>query len=146
MGCMLTCPESGRAKFVADVLRFRNLSAKVMDALEEHLKDCSREYVGGTTKEAARDRLRHWVAERREDDPDFWPAYGRKGPRPVAELDEDAREEEVQRRRARMLANREEGKAWAGKHHKALRQKGCSLVTSLQGKPYWDILEKMHIQ
>ena len=34
MGCLLTSPESGKASFVHDVLRFRNLSEAMMDVMK----------------------------------------------------------------------------------------------------------------
>ena len=124
MGCLLLNPVSGEAKFTPDVLRRTNLTSTVREALNARLREDVHGYIQLSTKKAVRQRMHAWVLAEREADPEFWPSYGRKGPRPVGELDGDKGAIETKRRRATMMKNRDEGKTWAGAHGKALRQEG----------------------
>ena len=87
MGCLLLSPVSGEAKFTPDVLRRTNLTSAVREALNARLREDVHGYIQLSTKKAVRQRMHAWVLAEREADPELWPSYGRKGPRPVGELD-----------------------------------------------------------
>ena len=125
--------------WATDVLRADKAPPAALLLAEHELQENLMSYVALGPHEV-KAKFKAWVRSVQASDPSFWPSRGRKGPPKNAEVDDNEKE----RRRKVMLANRDEGKAWAGNHHKALMRDGFVHIDSLRGKDYFPRLLACH--
>ena len=138
MGCELTCPVKGTVRYTKDVLRktSSNLNEADKAEVEAWVVTQADVFAACHKKDQVEQLLGEWVRQKQQTQPGFWPRYGMRG----ALKDSQLSAEEQTQRRDTMLANREAGKAWAGKHLTTLMQNGHVFM---QGQGQQDFVKRL---
>jgi hypothetical protein len=133
MGCNLVSPATGATKYHPDLLRYTTLDDATRAVVEAHLLQHCASYTGLTTKKDVQAMFEEWVQEQRANDPDFWSARNRRGPK---KLDKDTPAEVREVYQERMRQARESGRQWAGNKFKQLTAAGHARSGAMVDKPY----------